>query len=136
MYAQYGDRVGFYVVYLREAHTEDGRQSPANRRDEIVVNQPKTYDERVDLAQQMCSKLELTIPCLIDGMDNRVGLAYAAHPDRMYVIGIDGTVAYMGAKGPQGFNPRQVRDFLEYYLLLLDAAGVSTQPVKGPDAKK
>ncbi len=129
MYKKYGDRVAFYVVYLREAHTEDGRQSKANTQEGLVFLQPKDYEDRVELAQEMCSKLELSMPCLIDGMDNRVGQAYAAMPDRLYLIGFDGTVAFKGEKGPSGFKPAQLEKFLDLYLLLLDAAGDEIRPV-------
>ena len=41
---------------------------------------------------------------LLDEMDNRIASAYGALPDRLYLIGRDGRVAYQGEKGPQGFR--------------------------------
>ena len=41
---------------------------------------------------------------MVDGIDNKVGMSYAAWPDRLYIIGMDGKVAYMGAPGPGGFS--------------------------------
>jgi len=49
---------------------------------------------------------------LIDGMDNAVGLAYGAWPDRIYVIDKDGKVFYKGGMGPRGFNPREMEQAL------------------------
>lgn len=50
---------------------------------------------------------------LIDNMDNAVEEAYAAWPDRLYVVGKDGAIVYKGGAGPQGFNPREMEEALE-----------------------
>jgi len=56
----------------------------------------------------MCTKLELDIPTLIDGLDDAVGKAYSAWPDRLYVVGADGRIAYKGKPGPFGFKPEEL----------------------------
>ncbi|KAA0240255.1 MAG: hypothetical protein EDM74_01475, partial [Armatimonadetes bacterium] len=33
----------FYIVYIREAHPEDGRQVQANRRDGVIVMEQLHY---------------------------------------------------------------------------------------------
>ena len=38
-------------------------------------------------------------------MENSVNKAYSAQPDRLYLVGKDGTIAYAGEKGPRGFDP-------------------------------
>ncbi|RMD95639.1 MAG: hypothetical protein D6814_12940 [Calditrichaeota bacterium] len=38
-------------------------------------------------------------------MDNRVSQAYAALPDRLYVIGKDGRIVIAAKRGPNGFKP-------------------------------
>ena len=38
-------------------------------------------------------------------MDDKVNKAYAAWPDRLYVVGTDGKIAMMGEPGPRGFKP-------------------------------
>lgn len=108
MYNDYKGQVEFYLVYIREAHPTDGRQSGANEREKILVKQPTSFDERLDVAKTMCSKLDIKLPTLIDGIDNKVGDAYAGMPDRLYLIGKDGNVAYQGAKGPGGFKPAEL----------------------------
>lgn len=67
--------------------------------------QPTTFGERVDVAQHMCHKLEISIPTLIDGLDNAVGTAYSSSPDRLYLVARNGTIAYQGEPGPSGFRP-------------------------------
>ena len=78
--------------------------------------QPKTLGERTEIAEQMCSELKLSIPCLVDGLDNRVGEAYSGWPDRIYVIGTDGKIVYKGEQGPRGFRPDEAADALEEHL--------------------
>lgn len=108
MYEKYGDRVEFFIVYIREAHPIDGRQSGANTHEKILVKQPTTYDERLDVAKTMCSTMEISIPTLIDGIDNKVGNDYAGMPDRLYLVGRNGRVVYKGARGPFGFRPSEL----------------------------
>ena len=108
MYSKYGDDVQFYIVYTREAHPADGRQVRANIRQEISVIQPTTFGERADVANQMCHKLDISIPTLIDGLDNAVGTAYSSSPDRLYLVGRSGKIAYKGDRGPSGFRPAEL----------------------------
>ena len=48
------------------------------------------------------------IPALIDRMDDRVNKAYGAQPDRLYLIGKDGNIAFAGDRGPMGFEPDEL----------------------------
>jgi hypothetical protein len=108
LYSKYGDDVEFYVVYIREAHPADERQVRANTLSEISVMQPTTFGERVDVANQMCHKLDISIPTLIDGLDNAVGNAYSGSPDRLYLVARSGKIAYKGDRGPSGFRPAEL----------------------------
>ena len=108
MYLNYGDQVEFFIVYIREAHPSDGRKSQANEREGISILQPKTYEERVAVADKLCATLNLLMPAVIDDMKNTANNAYNAAPDRLYLIGKDGRVAYKGDHGPKGFKPGRV----------------------------
>lgn len=57
------------------------------------------------MAHTCVDELDLPMPALVDGVDDTVGKAYGGWPDRLYVIGKDGKVAYAGAQGPAGFDP-------------------------------
>lgn len=85
---------------------------PINVRQGIVFDDPKEETERRNLATLAIERLGLTLPTVIDGMDDRASQAYEAHPERIYVIGTDGRVAYRGLPGPGGFDPRQLAAFL------------------------
>ena len=63
---------------------------------------------RVDFRQ----KDKLTMPTLIDRADNQVNQAYGAWPDRLYVVGVDGKIAYQGGPGPGGFKVAEVEKWL------------------------
>jgi len=109
----YKGRADFYLVYIREAHPSDGWQVPMNVREGIVFNDPKTLDARGEVAAAACSKLNLTMPALVDSLDDAVNTAYAAWPDRLYVVGKGGRIAYKGAPGPRGFRADELEQFLK-----------------------
>lgn len=112
MYEAYKDRVAFLFVYIREAHADDEWQLGSNRRDSVVFAQPTTLGKRQEVARSCSTALELTMPCLVDEMDNRVDDAYAGWPERLFVVDAEGRIAFAGGQGPFGFEPKQVRRWL------------------------
>jgi len=90
------------------------------------VADPKSFTERVEVASSCAKALELTMPLLIDEIDDRVGRAYGGYPDRLYVIGADGKVAYQGGPGPRGFKPAEAEEALAKLL----AAGGEREPLR------
>jgi hypothetical protein len=72
------------------------------------VPQPKTDAERNRVAEDCAAKLKLSIPFVVDEVNNRVGEAYAGWPDRLYIVGKDGRIAYTGGPGPRGFDVREM----------------------------
>lgn len=109
-------------MYIREAHPSDGWQTAANVQEQVVFATPTSPAERNTVAQSCRAGLHLSIPMLIDGMDNAVETAYASWPDRLYVVGIDGKIAYKGGPGPGGFRPEEMRATLDW---LLSEGGLS-----------
>jgi hypothetical protein len=51
MYERWRDRVAFFVVYIKEAHPEDGWVLAANRREGIAARDPQSHEERSEIAQ-------------------------------------------------------------------------------------
>ena len=52
-------------------------------------------------------------PVLLDDVDDAVALAYGGWPDRLYLIGRDGRVAFQGEPGPDGFKPEELAAAIE-----------------------
>ena len=113
LYQQYKDRSEWYLVYIREAHPVGDRQAKSNEKSGIEIKQPKTVEERVVAANTCVLELKLSIPAVIDGMDNKAGMDYAAFPDRLYIVDKEGKIAYKGAKDPKGFKPLEMEKALK-----------------------
>jgi hypothetical protein len=88
----------------------------SNLRDRVEYAQPSTFSERLAVADECMQRLRMSAPIYLDGMDNAVEQAFGAWPERLFVIGVDGRIAYQGEKGPYGFNPEELDAFLAGYL--------------------
>jgi hypothetical protein len=116
IYRHYRDRAAFYVVYISEAHPVDRWQLKSNIKDDVLVTNTTTDEERMDVAGVCVRKLGIEMPALVDELDNRVEVAYSGWPDRLYVIDKDGHVAHKSAAGPFGFKPEDVEATLKQLL--------------------
>ena len=87
IYGKYRDQVRFYVIYIREAHPDDGWRVPENLRQNIRFREPRSEAERKAVATLCQINLDLQMPMLVDTIDNSVEeslhrLADAAVSDR------------------------------------------------------
>jgi type I thyroxine 5'-deiodinase len=105
--------VSFHVVYIREAHPSNAWQTGSNVRESVVFADPQTESERSEVAGACVRRLNLQIPAVMDDLRNSTEAAYTAWPDRLYVVGADGTVVYKSAAGPFGFAPAGVKETLQ-----------------------
>lgn len=118
LYQRYRDRVEFLLVYIQEAHPADGWSIEVNPKLRYV-KQPETHLQRFQVANSCVTDLEISIPCLIDSMDNATMEAYNALPDRLYLVGKDGRIAFKGRHGPFGFEPAELETAIERELAAL-----------------
>ncbi len=88
----------------------------SNRKDKFVFVQPKTIDERLKLARLLPERLKLRIPVAVDPMDARADKAFAAWPERIYVLAAGGRVVYRAEPGPFGFEPSEAERRLKRLL--------------------
>jgi len=104
------------MVYINEAHAADGRR-PVDYAKELDITEHQNYGERCETAERLIKDKELTIPCVIDGMENLVNGAYQAHPDRIFLVRTDGRLAVAGDRGPFGFEPalKEAQTWLEEF---------------------
>jgi Iodothyronine deiodinase len=89
----------------------------SNDKEGVCFAQPTTDEERSAIARQCKTTLKMTIPLVVDGMDDRVGHLYSGMPDRLYVIGRDGKVVYKSGRGPFGFQSAEMEQALVLHLL-------------------
>ncbi|MAG58664.1 MAG: hypothetical protein CMJ83_20435 [Planctomycetes bacterium] len=107
----------FLLVYIREAHPSDERRGRGRGRGRgPEVKQPKTFEERTEVASECVENLKLSMPAVIDNMKNTAGTAYAGFPDRLFLVDKKGKIAYAGARGPRGFSPEKLEDSIKAVL--------------------
>ena len=104
IYDTYKDQMEFLTIYTREAHPADGWQVQNNLDENIVFNEPTTDDERTEIAGICQLKMDLQMPMLVDGIDNEVEEKYISIPMRLFLVDKDGALAYVGDRGPRGFD--------------------------------
>ena len=117
LFTEYGDRATFFLIYSIEAHPK-GDPSPysntewvtePNRSRGILYRQPANKDGRTKLAEDARADLNITVPILVDDMENSAWQAYGKAPNAAYLIGVDGRI-----KLRQGwFEPSEFRRVLE-----------------------
>ena len=134
MKRRYADRAEFLAVYVREAHPIDGWRMNSNDEAGIAIKQPLTELERFGVASRCCDALKISMPMVVDELDDRVGHAYSGMPDRLYVIDRQGRVAYKGGRGPSGFKPGELEQSLVMLLLDQDTSAAKAAE-KAPRAK-
>ena len=124
MWENYGDAVQFYVVYIREAHAIDSAVPLGGEEDASlgggenpIMEDAVTFEEREAAAATCATKLALEpMPMLVDDMDDTANKAFCAWPERLYLIGADGRVAYKGGVGPMFFRPDEWSEAIEQHL--------------------
>ena len=120
MQKRYGNEVAFLCVYVREAHPIDGWRMESNDAAGIAVKQPRDQGQRDEAAHKCCGTLGITMPLVVDELDDHVGHLYSGMPDRLYVLDGEGRVVYKGGRGPFGFKVGEMEQSL--VMLLLDGA--------------
>jgi hypothetical protein len=113
LYDRHGAEVAFFIVYIREAHPEDGWILEENREDGVALHDPTSLAERAEAADACVLRLQTRIPVLLDDVDDEVALAFGGWPDRLYLIGRDGRIAFQGGRGPDGFRPEELAAALD-----------------------
>ena len=104
IYRRYGSQVEFFVVYVQEAHPTDGWQVESNVSESVLYRQHRSYDERESVARSCSIDLRIDLPIIVEEMDNAIDEAYGAAPERLYLVDVDGRVAYHGGAGPHFFD--------------------------------
>ena len=106
----------FLTVYVLEAHPSDEWQMDVNEREGVCYAQPRTLAERCAIARDFVQRSAYALPLLVDPIDNAADAAFAAWPERLYVIDGQGRVAFKGQPGPFGYHPEEVEAWLQQHV--------------------
>jgi hypothetical protein len=95
LFRLYGEQVHVLNIYTLEAHPVDDRPLRYSYDAEgNQIEQPESYAERVELAQKTIRDVKLSLPVLVDEIDNPVYCSYGHRPNNAYLVGMDGIVVY------------------------------------------
>ena len=100
IYEVHSKEADFWWIYTQEAHPTDGRR-PSRR---VKIASHKTLEEREAAARSCVQASSLKVPVLLDDMEDSLAKAYSAKPERFFILGVDGKVAYAGERGPHGVD--------------------------------
>ena len=135
LHKKYDGVANFLMVYVREAHPTDGWKMESNARAGVAVAQPQTFEERAGVAGQFCTRLNPSMPVVIDEVSDPVGHAYSGMPARLYVIDKQGKVAFKSGRGPFGFKPPELEQALAMCLLESNQAANEVTPAVPVETK-
>lgn len=93
LYEDLGTRASMFLVYTKEAHPVGGWELEKNKEQNIFVTQPINFAARQAAARQCRDALHLTMPIIIDELDDACTKAYGGFPNAAVVIARDGTIA-------------------------------------------
>ncbi|MAF84750.1 MAG: redoxin domain-containing protein [Gammaproteobacteria bacterium] len=100
IYAELNEQYAFLLIYISEAHPEDGWQLEINHTQNVVYNQPVNTAERVAIAQDGVCQHAIKLPIAVDDMDNTINQLYSGSPERLYLIDAEGVVRHRSVPGP------------------------------------
>jgi ankyrin repeat protein len=97
----YGEKLNVVIVYVIEAHPVGSvcpykgveEITPENQRDGILRHQPKTLEDRLDLAQEFKRYLRVDAPIYVDTINDQAWKAFGAAPNIAFLVDTDGIVA-------------------------------------------
>ena len=112
MYERFKDRAAIFVVYIAEVHPLGGWELAENEQEGIQMNQHTSFEERYGAAAACAENLKMTIPTLVDNMENEAFEKFAAWPERIHIADRDGKMCYLGGQGPYDFKPKEAEEAL------------------------
>jgi len=102
MQQKYGQKVVFLTVYITEAHAKN--EWPCGKTLSFC-DQPKTTEERCEIACIAKKKYSLSLPILVDTINNSFDAQFAAWPFRFYGLTFNKGSATLGFKAQPDLQP-------------------------------
>lgn len=99
---RFEENINTVIIYVVEAHPIDVPSpytdgiwlTPLNEIAGIHCAQPRNLEGRIELAEQLRRRVRLSIPMLIDDMDNRVWREFGSAPNVAMLVQPDGRIAF------------------------------------------
>lgn len=76
------------------------------------IEQPVTYEERVEMAELFIEEADIEMPVLVNGIGNPLWCTYGRRPNMAYLIGMDGRILLQ----QDWNNPGEMEEVIEDYL--------------------
>jgi len=107
---EFADLADFLTIYIAEAHPAERGHFSGN----YDIDTHNNMGDRLFAAEKLKSESGKNLhlcPILVDTMDDAANIAYAALPERLYVL-LDGKVVFEGGSGPFNYSIPEVSQFL------------------------
>jgi hypothetical protein len=89
---EYGTRINPIIVYTAENHPVGKWEVQRNKDEGISVEAHKDMDARIAAARKARDAMKITVPIVIDSMDDATAGAYGGTTNAAILIGRDGTI--------------------------------------------
>ena len=86
---EYSTHINPLIIYTRENYSKGEWDTDRNKSDGISVDQPRDMEGRIAMAKQARDKLRLSVPILLDEMDDTTANNYAGLTNAAVLIGRD-----------------------------------------------
>ena len=108
LFHEYKSVADFVTIYIQEAHATDGW---VFQRNAYNIANHRQIKDRI-CAAQMLEEKNPGGHLVVDTMSDEVCKLYAAVPERLCIV-MDGIVQYYSRRGPFGYNPKEVEEWLK-----------------------
>jgi len=95
LFRKHKSRVGFLVIYTREAYPVNEWEPQRNIDEQIKIAAHTTLNERTAMAKLTRDGLKITLDMAVDDIDDAVATAYRATPNGLVLIDSGGKIAYV-----------------------------------------
>ncbi|HMB95834.1 MAG TPA: redoxin domain-containing protein, partial [Tepidisphaeraceae bacterium] len=91
---EYFPHINPFIIYTRESYPSGEWDVQRNKQEGISIAQPSDMQTRINQAMQAHDGLHLSVPILIDSMDNKTASDYSGFTNAAVLIGRDGKVLF------------------------------------------
>ncbi len=127
LYPLYKNRIPFFLVYIREAHSTADWASTKNEREGIALQPTATMDQRQDHAAMCVRKLKIEFTTLLDNMNGAAERAYSAWPSKAFLVDNGGRIVFSTGLSEQDFSAEQLEAALRKLNALVKDASLPSR---------